>query len=369
MIKIKYPSDLETLKKKYWNLFAKSSLEKEWSKYKKFFGEKISLKDLIVGDFPFLVDIYLHFKSLTLSDVQKDELKDIFDYNNYHDKIAGFFMDKDNGIELHTCHYCNTAYINAYGIGTTYHDNLAFVNNASIDEWRTVFKESILPDDTIKRILNDRPFASLKEFNNNRYLYKGIEKYKGMSLYNANHFDLDHLLPKSKCPIVGLSLFNFVPSCQVCNEKLKGDKELATSKDAWLKISPTFMESTLCDDMIIKIIPEFSCTTFFDLRKNNSNYRLSFEPQNVEVYNNYIQTFRLQDRYNYHKELALHILDLKERYPEEKRKEISKLLSGYEPDSTDGRYSELQINEDIFEVEFSKDRCFSKLRNDMLKHN
>ena len=55
-----------------------------------------------------------------------------------------------------------------------------------------------------------------------------------------NHFDLDHFLPKSICPLVGLSFYNFVPSCSVCNEKLKGaDRIGETDKQKLIQLSPT----------------------------------------------------------------------------------------------------------------------------------
>ena len=368
MIKVKYPSDLKTLKDKYLKIFKNDSLETAWNIHKSELRLNASLEDLLTGEFPSLVDIYYKYKKCTISKDQKKELKNVFNYDYFHDKIAKFFMDKDNGFDFHTCHYCNMAYINAYGIGTTYRNHLDFVNHASKAEWRAKFEEKQLPDNKIDKIIEKRPFKTLEEFNNfkPKFLFKKIEDYVGMSLVNsANHFDLDHLLPKDKCPILGLSLFNFVPSCSVCNEKLKKEKEIGKTKKQWLNISPTFSESTLCDDMVIKMIPESSCSTFFDLRKNHDNYRLLIEPRNIEVYNRYIQTFKLQDRYNYHKELALQIMDLKERYPEEKRKEISRLLG----EKGSEIYSESQIYEDIFWDKFGLDRCFSKLRNDMLKHN
>lgn len=34
--------------------------------------------------------------------------------------------------------------------------------------------------------------------------------------------DLDHFYPKSKFPLFSLSLFNFIPSCQICNQRMKG---------------------------------------------------------------------------------------------------------------------------------------------------
>lgn len=37
--------------------------------------------------------------------------------------------------------------------------------------------------------------------------------------------DLDHFYPNSKYPLFAFSLFNFVPSCQICNSRMKGSKD------------------------------------------------------------------------------------------------------------------------------------------------
>ena len=36
--------------------------------------------------------------------------------------------------------------------------------------------------------------------------------------------DLDHFYPKSLYPFLALSLYNFIPSCQICNSRFKGNK-------------------------------------------------------------------------------------------------------------------------------------------------
>lgn len=50
------------------------------------------------------------------------------------------------------------------------------------------------------------------------YINVYTETGKGVA---KRQFDIDHFLPKGKCPPVALSLFNFVPSCPVCNERIK----------------------------------------------------------------------------------------------------------------------------------------------------
>ena len=41
--------------------------------------------------------------------------------------------------------------------------------------------------------------------------------------------DLDHFYPKSLYPFLALSLYNFIPSCQICNSRFKGDKDTRDS--------------------------------------------------------------------------------------------------------------------------------------------
>lgn len=368
MIKIHYPKNIEQLKANYLKLFDLPEMERRWKPVKKAHG--IELTDLLIGDFNSLVDTYYWYKGQPVTERQEAIYEDIFDYDRMQPRIAAFFMDKDNGFELSSCHYCNMAYINVYNKSYNYSDRMDFINNASREEWREFFDEKMLPTEKLDDLIANRPYADENVFNSNRFLKQKIQRYTRLDLNrNHNHFDLDHILPKSICPIVGFSLFNFVPSCQVCNEKLKKDKELASSKEDWLKISPTNTSSSFDEDVTIKMIPKESCSTFFELQRNKKNYVLRFDTNGDTAYDGFISKFRLADRYNYHKELALNILSMKERYPYEKRKEISRLLSTTYGDDKDCRYSEKQIEADLFKEEFNKDRCFAKLRHDMLHRN
>lgn len=368
MIKIHYPENIEEVKTNFLTLFNLTEMERRWRPVRTKYG--IQLTDLLIGDFEYLVNTYYWYKAQSVTERQAAIYEDIFDYDSFQPKIAEFFMNKDNGFEWSTCHYCNMAYINTYNKSLVYQNRLNFINHASKDEWREFFDEKKLPTDNLNGIIANRPYADESHFNRCRFLKRKIESYKCLNLdRNLNHFDLDHVLPKSLCPIVGLSLFNFVPSCQVCNEKLKKAKEIANCEADWLKVSPTSPSFSFEEDVALKMIPLESCSTFFEVQRNRKNYILRFETNNDSAYDKYISTFRLVDRYNYHKELALNILSLKERYPREKRKEISRLLSVNEDGGKDLRYTESQIEADILQEDFNRNRCFAKLRNDMLHRN
>jgi len=40
------------------------------------------------------------------------------------------------------------------------------------------------------------------------------------------YFDIDHFFPKERYPWLALSFFNLIPSCTLCNQRIKGKKEL-----------------------------------------------------------------------------------------------------------------------------------------------
>lgn len=108
-----------------------------------------------------------------------NELDAIFEYTRHYDaKIARFFCDNAEELHISSCHYCELAYVNVYRVVT------------------------------------------------------------GSTATSYQHFDVDHYLPKTKCPIIGLSLFNFIPSCQVCNSRIKSSRTVGTMMGEWIQFSP-----------------------------------------------------------------------------------------------------------------------------------
>lgn len=179
----------------------------------------------------------------------------------------------------------------------------------------------------------------------------------------SNHFDLDHVLPKSKCPIVGLSLFNFVPSCQVCNEKLKGDVELGETKADRNVLSPT--SDTYTFDARFELrqlssaVPKLGCLAHPD------DYMLDLLPVNP-VFKVPIDMFHLKERYNYHKSEALRLRDLLDDYNDSS---ISMIYNAFEKAGLGRKYTKEKIAEDIFGEDYSmsEHRAFSKLRADIIQ--
>lgn len=180
----------------------------------------------------------------------------------------------------------------------------------------------------------------------------------------ANHFDLDHVLPKGDCPIVGLSLFNFVPSCQVCNEKLKKKKTIGDDEAQRKKLSPTSDQYDFTNQVTIALrrrdggMPELNCM------QHASEYRLAFECRDKD-YAKSVSMFRLNERYNYHKVEALRLQDLLSDY----NGYITMLHQLFDGKGLGHIYTEDKIREDLFGENFYKNyhRCFGKLHEDIVK--
>lgn len=58
---------------------------------------------------------------------------------------------------------------------------------------------------------------------------------------NRTTSDLDHFISKSKCPILALCLYNFIPSCQICNSRFKGQDD--SYKEGKLQVLYPYEES------------------------------------------------------------------------------------------------------------------------------
>ncbi|MEE3485713.1 MAG: hypothetical protein VZQ98_15515 [Bacteroidales bacterium] len=319
MRRIKYPQEID---EEYLKLFSGciERKNKKWEKWRdnvidsdltasNVFPEKF--KDVLIAPVESLVLMFVYYydhrDNIHIRNTQK-ELKSIFNYNDWQPEIANFFMQYAKDLEVHTCFYCETSYIN---------------------------------------------------------------KYKDKNSRNRNHFDLDHFLPKTLCPIVGLSIRNFIPSCAVCNEKLKRDKipgisdtemPISDKKDEIIKMCPSSDSYSFDMDVSIRIEPvkieDFTRT--LRLQDQPERYEIQFEnTDDFSPYRNEIKMFHLEERYNYHKMEALRLYDLLNDYPPELVQKISELFYGKKDVD--------EVKEDLFGLLFSQNqhRCFDKMKQDI----
>jgi len=60
----------------------------------------------------------------------------------------------------------------------------------------------------------------------NRSFLAVAEQKKPKGTEDVLYFDIDHFFPKEKYPWLALSFYNLIPSCTICNQRIKGKKEL-----------------------------------------------------------------------------------------------------------------------------------------------
>lgn len=317
MKRIKYEllkkiGDEKTFEDEYKAIFDKKlpDKEKEWTTWKNTNDPTVTLKEsieeLLTADFHHLVGFYKRFRGLKVPETQKDKngkdvksdefekLEEIFNYTNGYDvKIADFFVQWAEKLEIRSCYYCEMAYVNTYTL---------------------------------------------------------IDKDNG-NLVERRQFDLDHFLPKGKCPCVGLSLYNFVPSCQVCNSRIKLDNMPDVEYDEYEYISPTSVNAKFDENITVRLRLR---PTGQYLLAGRYIYLKAQRP-----YRQYVDFFRLNERYSFHRSEAERLKNLKDRYPKSNIRKIAKLLG----------YREKVVKEDIFNLHFLKEkgRCFEKFTRDLLE--
>lgn len=151
--------------------------------------------------------------------------------------------------------------------------------------------------------------------------------------------DIDHIKPKSEYPYLSMSIYNFLPSCKFCNQSLKIDKAV--------DINPYTHN---LDEMF-----KFSYDTI------NSCVNVSF-PHDVEEtkrIKEYLQVFKIKQRYQYHVNIAENLI-LKHRiYNENYSEEILLILN---EDENGKKYTKENLEELI--VGFERDE--KKINDDIL---
>lgn len=268
-------------------------LESKWKNWKRKYGciraLNNSVADLLTMDFEDLALFYEAFLRVCSKKIftskSLHDLQDIFKYTNKYDsKISAFFKRHADKLKIYTCHYCDMAYINVY-----------------TENGKSVAK---------------------------------------------SQFDIDHFLPKGKCPPVALSLFNFVPSCPVCNERIKREGLPNVNLNDLKFLSP----SSFAFDLHKRIKVKLGHLT--SPRKDFIYFVAKYH------YDRYVDFFHLQERYDYHKIEALRLEKLKKSYSRTQILQIAKCL----------HRSEKEVKEDIFNQRYMQNnhRCFAKFTIDIL---
>ncbi|MEH7347188.1 hypothetical protein V7122_25510, partial [Bacillus sp. JJ1532] len=133
--------------------------------------------------------------------------------------------------------------------------------------------------------------------------------------------DLDHFFPKSIFQLLSLSLFNFVPSCQICNSRFK----LARSLEILYPYNDGFNNNAVFEVKLNSNSTLESITgknTIFDLTIN-----ISPEWSNKIEVENSIKLFNLREVYQSHKDYIREILYKKNAYSDTYKGQLKQLFS------------------------------------------
>ncbi|WP_022819470.1 hypothetical protein [Fusobacterium russii] len=140
--------------------------------------------------------------------------------------------------------------------------------------------------------------------------------------------DLDHFYPKSLYPFLALSLYNFIPSCQICNSRFK------VSKDAYNSVYP-YEESF--DDLGAKF--KTSKEIIYEiLGKKNSGFFVDIDYGNLkdednEKIQNSVSNLGLDKVYKKsHNHYIKDLLDNIEKYPKNYLESCVEIFNEYYKD-------------------------------------
>ena len=258
MIQVKYKKNIENY---YYNLISTRTMQKYnnqtfESYYNQYIKSKLcgyELRDLIYGEYEKLVEIKK--KIGTKYSSKNNNVKSFFNYDKSKGKLTKLQPKIstffEKNVEVYTCYFCNIAFINKFK--------------------------------------------------------KADGKFK-------NGFTLDHYIDKGKYPYLALSLYNLIPSCYVCNSKVKGIREI----DA---LSPSSSKFDFDKKVTFKTFMRNETL----LIKDSKDFELLLKEDFTNVYRKYIDVFELNGRYAYHKYKVLEMIQKRKAYPDSRIKELAQL--------------------------------------------
>ena len=131
-----------------------------------------------------------------------------------------------------------------------------------------------------------------------------------------NKFTLDHYFDKSTYPYLALSLYNLIPSCYTCNSKLKKIEEFKN-------LAPNSKNFDFHQKVKFKLFLDDSCKNLHIKSKNDID--ITLKEQFTDIYDKYIEIFKLNERYKAHKDIVFEMIKKAELYPESMLKELQGL--------------------------------------------
>ncbi|MDU9694213.1 hypothetical protein O0Q50_23795 [Priestia aryabhattai] len=196
----------------------------------------------------------------------------------------------------------------------------------------------------------------------NRMFTITIRKVNGEG--NQTRPDFDHYYPKSSYQYLGLSLYNLIPSCLVCNRTMKGvndfykNEAIHPYEEEFLKVASFSTVLQDEDDESYKFLlgqsSNFNITFKIDTKDDDFKKRVQ---RSIEV-------FDIEKIYNSHKDVVLDIIRTARVYTDERFKELYDQVR-YMYDSDEEFMQSFFLN--YMATEDQDKRPFAKLTQDISK--
>jgi len=176
-----------------------------------------------------------------------------------------------------------------------------------------------------------------------------VNVFKSTNKQIKSGYTLDHVKPKGEYPHLALSLHNLVPSCYVCNAKLKKEKDTGD-------VSPTASNFDFDEKVKFKTFMQNPNFQIDDAR----DFDLLLKEDFTEKYKKYIDVLELDGRYEYHKYKVIEMINKRKHYPDSRIRELADLT----------QKTEEEVKQDLFGEYLFGDgnlhhRSFSKLTKDI----
>lgn len=185
--------------------------------------------------------------------------------------------------------------------------------------------------------------------------------------------DLDHYYPKAKYPLLALSLYNFIPSCQICNSRMK----LSRTDEI---VYP--YEERFGDDAVFKVVLFNSKTekinyiemlhSLMGLKNSKINLNIEVDHQSAiaDKIRNSINLFRLEEIYQSHESYIREILIKKRIYGDGTYLEMLNKQFSYLFNECGDEFSNFDLNLFMYGYNWKNgedsDRPLSKLTYDIV---
>jgi hypothetical protein len=218
-------------------------------------------------------------------------------------------------------------------------------NKSSLPKLKYVFNYDKFQSEITKFFMDNFNFRTC--FYCNKDFITNFEADKKVST-----FQLDHFFDKATYPYLALSFYNLIPSCYVCNAKVKGSENTFENSSNKPCIAPNNENFNFHQKVKFKLLLDDSCKNLHIESKDDIDVTL--KEQFTNLYDKYIEIFKLNPRYKAHKDIVFDMIQKAELYPESRLKELQNLTGIPFQQIKKDIFNLIDENEDLSKQPFSK---------------